>query len=194
MRRANHRWKGRRTSAALALVVAASVAASLARGSASSLPLGCDAHHLTLGPARSVSPATGEHARSFSLTYNGSRACTVSGYPTVTLLDAAGTALAFHYVHHDQYLRRVPPATLLLTRGQHAYFVIAKYRCDLGVVAVASRVAVHVGTNGSWTQPTLSERLTGQDALEYCRGGPNDPGQTVAVTAYARSLRPFAPG
>ena len=170
-----------------------SVAVPLAHGSASSLPPGCDAASLTLGPAGFVSPATGEHARSFSLTYHGSRACVVTGYPRVTLLDAAGAALAFHYVHHDQYVRDVAPATLVLARGQRVYFIVAKYRCDLGVVAAAARVTVVVATNGPRRQPALSDRLGREDGLEYCRGGPRDPGQTVAVTTFSRTLARFVP-
>lgn len=107
--------------------------------------------------------------------------CTVSGYPTVTLLDAAGSALSFAYVAgKGQYVthRRPRPVTVGGTRS--AYFLVAKYRCDTGVGADVTGMNVLLPGQG-----TIRSVPTGwlRGAFDFCAGGPMpDPGNTIAIS------------
>lgn len=74
----------------------------------------CDAA-LSLGYGPAVSPVTGEHGVVYTLTNRGATSCTLVGYPGITLYDAAGAAMPFHYTHgHSQYVTWAPPMTVTL--------------------------------------------------------------------------------
>jgi hypothetical protein len=61
------------------------------------------------------------------------------GYPGITLYDAAGAAMPFHYTHgHSQYVTWAPPMTVTLRPRTSAYLLVAKYRCDVGIVRDAA--------------------------------------------------------
>jgi Domain of unknown function (DUF4232) len=55
------------------------------------------AQALVLRPAAPVPSMTGEHAVLYTLANRGPAACTVRGYPQVTLYDARGRVLRFRY-------------------------------------------------------------------------------------------------
>ena len=84
----------------IAVAVMASFAAGCA-GSPASAPHGhlarCPAHALVLRPGAPVSPMTGEHAVLYTLANRGPAACTVRGYPQVSLYDVWGRVLPFRY-------------------------------------------------------------------------------------------------
>lgn len=143
----------------------------------------CTASVLVLRPGLLVSPMTGEHADSFMVTNHGPVACTVSGYPQVTLYDSRGVAMPFRYAEGGgAYVTAKKPAIVTLAPGKSAYALVAKYRCDLGIAddATAIRLTVHADQD-----PAFSGREPiggGAAGLSYCQGGQEDPGQLVTVS------------
>ncbi len=138
----------------------------------------CPARSLALRLGPFVSLMTGEEATLYTLTNRGSGACTLRGYPRVVLYDARGARLPFRYASGGgEYVTPARPVTVVLARGASAYVLVAKYRCDTGIArsAAAMRLtlaAAH-GATFAGRQPT---------GLPYCRGGPQDPGQTITVS------------
>jgi hypothetical protein len=123
---------------------------------------------------------TGEHALMFTLTNVGGVACSIRGYPTVTLLDGKGTRLPFRYTRgRSQYVTHALPTPVLLSPMAPAYFEIAKYRCDAGVITDAASVQVRLGADAT---PLSGRTGDGVGSLSYCLGGPEDPGQVVDVS------------
>jgi len=144
----------------------------------------CRARSLSLGYGAQISPATGEHGDSYILTNRGPAACALDGYPGITLYAADGTHLPFHYVYgHGQYVTSAPPALVVLLPGASAYVLVAKFRCDLGIDhnAATIRITIPGPQHGAVTGRAASN-ASGVSALSYCRGGPNGPGQVIAVS------------
>ena len=143
----------------------------------------CAASVLVLRPGPVASPMTGEHADSLMLTNDGSAACTVSGYPQVTLYDSRGVAVPFRYARGSgAYVTAKKPATVTLPPGKSAYVLVAKYRCDLGstdyATAIQLTLRAHQGPAFSGREPVGG----GAAGLSYCKGGRADPGQLVTVS------------
>lgn len=157
------------------------------------VPAACLASRLVLGFGPPVSPMTGEHAVLYRLTNRGATACLLRGYPAVTLVGAHGAALAFHYTRgHSPYVAHTRPSLVTVTPGGSAYFLVAKYRCDLGGVADAVSVTVGLPDGGSLTGPVAP--TGGVATLSLCRGGASDPGQGVDVSPFASTARATLPG
>lgn len=156
-------------------------------GAATRAPL-CAPQDLRVVHGPPMSMATGEHAQGFDVVNRGPSSCAVSGYPSVTLTDSSGAALPFHYAHRDQYVRTLAPATVTLAPGRAAAFVVAKYRCDLGDLRLATGATVSLRASGPSGRAVFHLAMWHRVYLSYCRGGPADPGQVVAVTTFARSL------
>jgi hypothetical protein len=138
----------------------------------------CAARSLALGLGPFVSPMTGEEATLYTLTNLGSGTCTLRGYPRVVFYDASGARLPFRYARGGgEYVTAARPVTVVLARGAWAYVLVAKYRCDIGIARSAAAMwltlpAAH-GATFAGRQPT---------GLPYCRGGRQDPGQTITVS------------
>jgi hypothetical protein len=144
----------------------------------------CPAGALVLRPGRFVVPMTGEHAVMYALTNRGPVTCTVSGYPKVVLYDAGGAALPFRYVEGGgAYVTSRKPVTVVLARGASAYVLVAKYRCDPGIVrnAAAIRLTLPVARGAAFAGRE-AVAIAGAAGLSYCRGGQRDPGQVIAVS------------
>jgi hypothetical protein len=119
-----------------------------------------------------LSPVTGEHRSFHKLVSRGRRACTLDGYPQIRLY-AHGVALPLRYsCGGGTYVTHAAPGLLTLRPGGAAWFLVAKYRCDLGTIATATSITV-----------TLSGAASGSrmPARTARRGGPSDPGQLVTV-------------
>ena len=144
----------------------------------------CAARALVLRPGGFVVPMTGEHAVMFALTNRGPVTCTLSGYPQVVLYDAGGAALPFRYASGGgAYVTSRQPAPVALAPGASAYVLVAKYRCDLGIVRTATAIRLTLpGARGVSFAAREAVVSTGAMGLSYCRGGPHDPGQVVAVS------------
>jgi Domain of unknown function (DUF4232) len=149
----------------------------------------CTASALVLRPGTPVSPMTGEHAVSYALTNRGSVACTVRGYPRITLFDARGQALPFRYANGGgTYVTSRKPVTVVLAPGASSYIGVAKYRCDLGIARTAA--AIRLALPAARGQVFIAREpvgVSGTPGLSYCRGGPYDPGQLVTVSPIERT-------
>jgi len=123
-----------------------------------------------------ISPMTGERAMSIALVNSGPGTCMLDGYPRVRMVTSAGRTLDFSQITQSQYIGKTVPYRVLLGVGAIAYVEIAKYRCDLGDFEEASSVQL--------TLPGAGERtaLTVPGGLSYCKGGPTDPGNVIAIT------------
>jgi hypothetical protein len=120
----------------------------------------------------------------YTLTNHGRRACTLAGYPKVALYDAHGRPLPFHYAHRLRTcLVAVTRAVVTLAPGASADVLVVKYTCVLGELRAAAtiRLSLPSPNHATLTGPVARSGL-GVSALSYCRGGPDYPGQTVAVS------------
>jgi hypothetical protein len=125
---------------------------------------------LSLGPP--ISAQTGEHADVLVLRNESTRACFLSGYPTVTL-SFRDKVLPFVYQRGGgQYVTASPPRTVVLKPRGRAYLLIAKYRCDGRVEHAANRVRIAIpALAGSLT---LALNRPGAGQLNYCQRYPGD--------------------
>ena len=145
----------------------------------------CDPAELRLGYGSPPSMETGEYGVLYTLRNQESHSCVLVGYPAVTLFDAGGAALPFHYVDgRGQYITNAPPIPVTLPPGARAYFFVAKYRCDTGNLAAVTTIRIALpGSGAAVTGPAWVDR-PGALTLSYCRGGPNDPGQFIGVSPF----------
>jgi hypothetical protein len=144
----------------------------------------CPARALVLHPGTYVSPATGEHAVMYALTNRGPAACTLTGYPQVVLTDATGAVLPFRYAKGGgAYVTSARPVTVVLAHRASAYVLVAKYRCDLGIVNNATTIRLTLPTtHGAAFAGREAAGISGSMGLSYCRGGQHDPGQLVTIS------------
>lgn len=182
----------RRFARAVAVVVLAPLAAGCASGLARTGHghlARCPAHALVLRPGAPVVPMTGEHAVLYTLANRGPAACTVHGYPQVTLYDARGRALPFRYAAGGgEYVTSRKPATVVLAPGATAYVLVAKYRCDLGIARNAATIALALpAAGGRVFEAREPVGVPGPPGLSYCDGGPHDPGQLVTISPIERT-------
>ena len=142
----------------------------------------CSSVNLLLGFGDRVSAATGENATVFTLTNRGKSACHLYGHPSVSLYDNKGHVLPFRYTWAGtQYVAQTAPKMVVLRPGARAYFLVAKYRCDIGIAMVAKTIRVY--------PPNTTQQLIGRAApsvdvggFMYCKGRSKDPGQLIEVS------------
>jgi hypothetical protein len=128
----------------------------------------CPARALALRPGTFVVPMTGEHAVMYALTNRGAVTCALSGYPRVVLYDAEGAALPFRYARGGgAYVTSRKPVTVVLARG---------------VARNATAIRLTLPTRGAVFAGREALAIAGAAGLSYCRGGPRDPGQVIAVS------------
>ena len=151
----------------------------------------CPARALVLHPGTFVVPMTGEHAVMYALTNRSPVTCTVHGYPQVVLYDANGRALPFHYATGGgAYVTSSKPVTVVLAHGAAAYVLVAKYRCDLGIVRDATAIQLTLpAAHGETFAQREDTGIPGPAGLSYCRGGQHDPGQLVTVSPVEPTAR-----
>jgi hypothetical protein len=142
-----------------------------------------------------VSPQTGEHAYLFALTNSSKTPCTLDGYPHVTLSHGS-SPLPFVYRHGGgPYVTSRKPGRVNLDPGAHAYFAVAKYRCDSGVASAATLMTIsHIGRAGTAVLNLSQLAIT---ALDYCRkaipGPGTDPGNTVTISPFEATQQAALP-
>ncbi len=142
----------------------------------------CSTTNLSLGHGDKRSQATGEDSVTFTLTNHGKFTCHLYGHPGVSLYDNKGRVMPFRYTWAGtMYVSQTPPKMVVLRPGARAYFLVAKYRCDIGLVMKAKTIRVY--------PPNTTQQLVGNAApfvdsggFWYCKGGPKDPGQLVEVS------------
>jgi hypothetical protein len=133
--------------------------------------------------AGSWSEPTGQHTAPLAVTRTGASACTLSGYPTVALLDAQGNRIAFRFSHRgDMVVAARPPRTVRVSGHGSAFFLLNKYRCDARDTALARWLRVTLpGIRGR-----LLLRLPHYPMLDYCPV--TGPSTTVAVSPIVAKL------
>ena len=129
------------------------------------------------------SEPTGQHTAPLSVTRIGGSACTLAGYPKITLLTAGGNTLGFRYRHRgDLVVAARPPHAVRVADGGSAYFLLNKYRCDAHDAGLARRLLVTLpGVRGS-----VALRLPRYPMLDYCTA--RGPSATVAVSPLVARL------
>jgi len=139
-------------------------------------PAGCTPGDLRLVQVF-LSPMTGEHGSFYKLANHERRACTLEGYPRIRLY-AHGVALPFRYSRGGRtYVTRAAPRLVTVRPGGAAWFLVAKYRCDLGTIATATSMTVTLpGARIGYRMPAPYS-----SSIDHCRGGPSDPGQQAAL-------------
>ena len=179
----------------LAIISAASVFSSLnvAPSIAVTNPAQCQTADLSLGLGERISPATGEHGDVYILTNHSKTVCQLRGYPGISLYDSKHRIMPFRYVRGGgQWVTHAAPKMVTLHPGSHAFFFIAKYRCDLRIAMVAVTVRVYP-PNGlrQFIGPASGD--AGVSDLAYCKGGTNDPGNLVIISPVVATERAAYP-
>lgn len=149
----------------------------------------CSTPNLTLGFGDKVSEMTGEHGVIYTLTNHGKFTCHLYGHPDIRFYDNKGHALPFKYTWSGtQYVKNAAPHMVVLNVGDSAYFLVAKYRCDLGIAMESTTIRMY--------PPNTKSQLVGRSGTSsvsgfaYCKGGAKDPGQLVGVSPLAAT--PFS--
>lgn len=123
--------------------------------------------------------ASGDRGDAFRIANTARIACILVGYPTVILMDPHGVVAPFRYTDgQGQYVTHRQPERVTLEVDGSAYVGIAKYRCDRRDSMSPSRLTMMLPGSARVSVP-LSGRAR---SLDYCVGGPGDPGNTVAIS------------
>jgi hypothetical protein len=183
--------------AALAASCAAQPSLGAPEGRGAERTLGrCAAGSLALAVDAPISPETGENAQVLALRNRGRGTCVLIGYPRVALMGGGGRILPFRYRHGGRYVTSARPRPVRLRGGGgRVYFIVAKYRCDLGISADARTIRVRPPRIGGALHMAL--RTGGYPTFGYCRhpgADPRtDPGNTVIVSPLGASIASLAP-
>jgi hypothetical protein len=126
---------------------------------------------------------TGQHTAPVALTRTGASACTLTGYPAISLLDANGQTLGFRYSHGgDLVVAAHAPRTVHVGAHRSAYFLLNKYRCDARATNLGRWLRVSLpGVRGR-----LLLRLPHYPMLDYCPVAPQST--TIAVSPIVSRL------
>jgi hypothetical protein len=141
----------------------------------------CAADQLSFSSPGAVSAQMGEEAFVITLTNVGTRLCQIHGYPTVRFYTSAGRLLTFSYAHTSLFFPRIAPHVVNLAPGSHGFFIVAKYRCDLGIRYHSSFFyLIAPYTSGPpWVVHT-SGYFTG--VMDYCKGAPHGMGHDLGIS------------
>jgi len=113
----------------------------------------------------------------------GGSACTVAGYPKITLLTAGGEKLRFRYSHQgDLVVAARPPHAVRVADGGSAYFLLNKYRCDSRDTGLGRQLVVTLPE----VRGSLTLQLPRYPMLDYCAA--RGPSATVAVSPLVARL------
>ncbi len=127
----------------------------------------------------------------YFLTNRSKRSCTLKGVPSVQFVRGRDVVPFRFHDGGTPYLPKRLPETILVPPGARASFVVAKYRCDVGIqyLSTGMRVAVPGSESDSLTLRWQLRTST----YPYCQpvqGDPaSDPGNTVAVSPVIASTR-----
>jgi hypothetical protein len=100
---------------------------------------------------------------------------------------SGGRLLTFTYKHTSPYFPKVAARLVSLAPRAHAYFEVAKRRCDTGNRYLSSFFYVlPLYTSGSPWVGHVSQ--SGASQLDYCKGSSRGPGQTIGVSPVVSAL------
>jgi hypothetical protein len=163
-------------AAVLAGALTSGVAASSYAADRASPPT-CTTSQLRLKLGPLVSEKTEQHTAAFVLNNLERNACTLDGYPTVTLLDSAGRVLPFAYGHRgDQMITAAPPTAVHVPGGGAAYLELNKNAC----ISYTTRRATMIRVGLPDSQGSLLLRLPHSPLIDYCPAG--DPGDAITLS------------
>jgi hypothetical protein len=153
----------------------------------------CRTANLSLALGDRISAATGEHGDVYILTNRGKILCQLHGYPGISLYDTKHRVLPFRYIRGEgQWVTHAVPKMVVLHPGSHAFFFVAKYRCDVGIAMVAATVRVSP-PNGTRQLIGPASGDAGVSDLAYCTGGRKDPGNLVYISPLVATERAAYP-
>lgn len=160
--------------------------------SATVSPCRSGALSLRHGPVNGA--ATGERGDIYVLTNSSNGACTLIGYPTVALTDAANVRIPFSFTHRSQYVTQNAPQPLSLRPDDSAFFKVAKYRCDLGTDDIAAQTHVELPDQPGLVLTISTDAQSGtapgagEGEIEHCTPGSADPGNRISVSSFAKTV------
>lgn len=133
-----------------------------------------------------LSPATGEHGLIIAVTGLAPRPCTVTGYPAVEFVDAAGHRIRFDYLYSKgQYVTHRRPAPVTVGGGAVAYFLVAKYRCDVHDADAAAGMNLVLPDQGTTYSVPLGWAV---GDISFCSGPRSpDPGNSIEISPFEPS-------
>jgi hypothetical protein len=170
------------------------ISLNIAPSFAVTTPAQCQVANLSLNLGNRISPATGEHGDVYILTNHGKTACQLRGYPGISLYNSKHRILPFRYFYGGglRLTHVIAPRMVVLHPSGHAYFGVAKYRCDIGITVVAATVRVYP-PNGTRQLIGPASGDAGVSELAYCTGGTKDPGNFVYVSPVVATERAAHP-
>jgi hypothetical protein len=171
---------------AVIVAVALAVLPPLRGGGAATAapPSPCTGSGVRLSIGGDVSPTTGQQPLVLRLTNRGHAACTLFGYPVVSLADAGGHSLPFRFSHRgSRTVTGAAPPLVELEPGGTAVVLISKYRCDRRAVRAA--VSLRVRLPYERTAAALPLRR-GSSTGQFC--GVGDPGSTLDISPFEPRL------
>ena len=147
--------------------------------------LPCTGQQLRLRLGDLVSEKTEQSSIMFVLTNESSSACTLVGYPAVTVRDAAGRRLGFRVSRSgDQMVTSAAPRPVVLQPRRSGYFLTNRVlACGYPVTDYGTRVQIRIAATGdALTSPTPQNRT-----FEWC---PSTSGALIIhVSPYVASER-----
>lgn len=184
--RARQRRRRLLAAAAVAVLAAGALAVhALAAGGSSSptassepgapIPF-CRSSSLFVGLVDMSSP-TGLGRIALKFSNNSGNTCRLEGFPAFTFADGHGT-IPFTYAHMGT------PQQVDLRSGGAAYAVLAKFRCDLGILRSATR--------GTVTAGGVLQHLPLPEGPAICKPGIPAEGRTVMVYPFRSSIQAAA--
>jgi hypothetical protein len=104
-----------------------------------------------------VSAATGQNPLAFVLINRSAKPCVLDGYPTVAFLDANGGRVPFRISHSgDQMVTSRAPVPVRVLPRRSAFFLLNKYRCDLGSLKEAKKLRIGLPGVRASARPILA--------------------------------------
>ena len=153
----------------------------------------CLASQLLAANGPPLGGAIEERSFTLTLTNRGHRPCALDGYPRVLLISAAGTVLNLPQMSHSQYITTASPRRVVVAVGATGYVLVTKYGCVLGDLQTVSRARLILPGTGERTTFSIPiVRSVG--GLALCKGGPSDPGNSIAVSPVESTLGATLPG
>jgi hypothetical protein len=189
-------------SVTLALVVVVSLLGPVAHASASKTttkatttttlagPGECTATQLSFSRPGAVSAQMGEDGFVITLTNVSARTCLIHGYPTLRFYTSAGRLLTFNDTRTSIYFSHRAPRVVPLAPGGHGYFLVAKYRCDIGNRYWSSFFYIlppYTKGAPSVVHATGDGLGGGVGVMDYCKGPPRGMGHDLGITPIVAS-------
>jgi hypothetical protein len=169
-----------------ALAASAAKTVSKSTTTTTTASLECTAAALSFTGPEAISPQAGGQEFLVVLTNVSSHSCQVHGFATVRFYTSAGRLLTFVDKHSSQYFHSPSPRLFNLAPHAHAYFEVAKSRCDTGNRYLSSFFYVLPPyTAGSPWVGHVSP--SGVSEFAYCKGSSRGPGQVVGVSPIVSS-------